>query len=389
MNFKDIKEKEQEYILHSYGRLDIALDKGENATAYDTEGVKYIDFTSGIGVNSLGFCDKGWLKAITEQAGKIQHMSNYYYNEANVKLAEELSKVTGMSKSFFCNSGAEANECAIKIARKYGEKKGASKIVTLKNSFHGRTLTTLAATGQDYFHESYQPLTEGFVYAEIDNIESVKNQLDNKVCAVMIELVQGEGGVIPADAQFINDLGVLCQGSDILLIVDEVQTGVGRTGKFLACESYGIKPDIVTLAKGLAGGLPIGVCLVNDKLGDIFTPGMNGSTFGANPVVCAGALEVVKRVSDDAFLKEVSEKSSYIKAELEKIPQIDLVRGKGLLIGISVKNADAHKIMVECSKAGLLVLTAKEMIRFLPPLTITKEEIDEGLSIFKKVLSGY
>lgn len=382
MDFNTIKEQEQQYILHSYGRVDVALDHGKGCEAWDVEGKHYYDFTSGIGVNALGYCDDGWVKAVSAQAARIQHMSNYYYCTPNVELAEKLAKASGLCRSFFCNSGAEANECAIKIARKYGEKKGAHKIVTLKNSFHGRTLTTLAATGQDAFHQIFTPLTEGFVYAEGNDIADLESKLDGSVCAVMLESVQGEGGVVPMDEEYLKAVRALCDRHDILLILDEVQTGVGRTGHFFSYQGCGIVPDVVTTAKGLGGGLPIAVCIAGEKVKDIFAPGMNGSTFGGNPVASAGALEVVSRVADEAFLEQVREKGEYFKAQLLKLPNVEYVRGRGLMLGIKVKNRDAHDVLNACAKAGLLILTAKELVRFLPPLTITKDEIDAGLKIF-------
>ncbi len=387
MNFQEIKEQENKYILHTYGRVDAALVKGKNARAWDSEGKEYIDFTSGIGVNALGYCDPEWTEAVAAQAGKIQHMCNYYYCPENTALAEELSKASGMAKSFFCNSGAEANECAIKIARKYGEKRGAYHIITLKNSFHGRTLTTLAATGQDGFHQDFLPLTEGFLYADGDDLDSVKELMDSSVCAVLVETVQGEGGVVPIEKEYLQKLRKLCDERDVLLLVDEVQTGIGRTGNFFSFQGCEVTPDVVTAAKGVAGGLPMGVCLVSERLGDILGPGMQGSTFGGNPIASAGARVVVRRVSDPAFLKNVREKGAYLKERLEALPQVESVRGRGMMLGVKLKKGDAHEALVSCAKQGLLILTAKELVRFLPPLTITKEEMDEGLAIFSQVLN--
>lgn len=388
MTFQQIKEQDQKYILHTYGRVDVALVKGNNATAWDADGKEYIDFTSGIGVNSLGYSDPGWVAAVAGQAGKIQHLCNYYYSPQNTALAEELCTAAGMAQAFFCNSGAEANECAIKIARKYGEKRNAHKIATLENSFHGRTLTTLAATGQDSFHADFLPLTEGFVYAKPGDLENLDALMDGTVCAVLIETVQGEGGVVPIDQEFLQGLRKLCDERDVLLITDEVQTGIGRTGYFYSYQGCGIQPDVVTSAKGLAGGLPIGVCLVTEKLRDILAPGQQGSTFGGNPVVCAGAREVVRRVSDPAFLQAVQEKGRYMAEKLETQPQVEFVRGRGLMLGINLKTGDAHDVLVKCAEQGLLVLTAKELVRFLPPLTITQDEMDRGLEIFAQVLES-
>lgn len=386
MTFQEIKDQDQQYIMRTYGRVDVALVKGQNARAWDAEGKEYIDFTSGIGVNCLGYGDPQWAAAVAAQAGEIQHLCNYYYSPQNTALAQELCQAAGMAQAFFCNSGAEANECAIKIARKYGEKWGAHRILTLVNSFHGRTLTTLAATGQEGFHKDFLPLTEGFLYAPAGDLREVDRQLDGTVCAVLIEGVQGEGGVVPMDPEFVQGLRKLCDERDVLLMMDEVQTGVGRTGYFYSYQGYGIVPDVATSAKGLAGGLPIGVCLVGEKLRNILKPGQQGSTFGGNPVVCAGAREVVRRVREPEFLAAVQEKGRYLTEKLEALPQVEFVRGRGMMLGVKLKSGDAHEVLLECAKAGLLVLTAKELIRFLPPLTITQEEMDQGLDIFAHVL---
>jgi len=387
MTFEQVKSQDQAYILHTYGRVDAALVKGRNARAWDVDGKEYIDFTAGIGVNALGYCDPEWSAAVAGQAGKIQHMCNYYYCPENTALAQELSQASGMAKAFFCNSGAEANECAVKIARKYGEKRGAYRIVTLENSFHGRTLTTLAATGQEGFHREFLPLTEGFLYAQAGDLEGIQALLDGSVCAVMLEMVQGEGGVIPMDEGFVQGLAQLCREKDVLLLIDEVQTGIGRTGRFFAYQGYGVQPDVVTCAKGIAGGLPMGACLVSERLGDILQPGQNGSTFGGNPIASAAARVVVRRVSEPDFLQSVAEKGAYFREKLEAMPQVEYVRGRGLMLGVKLKEKDAHDVLVQCAKAGLLILTAKELVRFLPPLTITQEDIDQGLAIFQQVLA--
>lgn len=387
MTFEQVKSQDQAYILHTYGRVDAALVKGRNARAWDVDGKEYIDFTAGIGVNALGYCDPEWFAAVAGQAGKIQHMCNYYYCPENTALAQELSRASGMAKAFFCNSGAEANECAVKIARKYGEKRGAYRIVTLENSFHGRTLTTLAATGQEGFHREFLPLTEGFLYAQAGDLAGIQALLDGSVCAVMLEMVQGEGGVIPMDKGFVKGLAQLCREKDVLLLIDEVQTGIGRTGRFFAYQGYGVQPDVVTCAKGIAGGLPMGACLVSERLGDILQPGQNGSTFGGNPIASAAARVVVRRVSEPAFLQSVAEKGAYFREKLEAMPQVEYVRGRGLMLGVKLKEKDAHDVLVQCAKAGLLILTAKELVRFLPPLTITQEDIDQGLAIFQQVLA--
>ena len=281
MTFDQIKTQDKAYILPTYGRVDVALVQGKNARAWDTEGKEYIDFTAGIGVNALGYSDPEWAAAVADQAGKIQHLCNYYYSPENTALAQALCQAAGMGKAFFCNSGAEANECAIKVARKYGEKRGASQIVTLINSFHGRTLTTLAATGQEGFHKDFLPLTPGFLYAEAGDLPAIEKLLDGSVCAVLLEMVQGEGGVIPMEEAFVQGLARLCKERDVLLLVDEVQTGIGRTGTFYAYQGYGIEPDVVTTAKGIAGGLPMGACLVSEALGDILTPGRTAPPSGA------------------------------------------------------------------------------------------------------------
>ena len=383
MDTKEIMETTDKYYLPVFGRSPIALDHGEGVYLYDTDGNKYTDFLAGIAVNALGYAYPPLVKAVSEQAAKIMHGSNLFYYEIQAKAAKQLCEVTGFDRVFFCNSGAEANECAIKIARKYGEKKHAYKIVTLENSFHGRTLTTLAATGQDGFHRLFTPLTEGFVYAKGNDVEDLKAKLsDPEVCAVLLESVQGEGGVVPMEEDYLKAVRALCTERDVLMMLDEVQTGIGRTGYFFSYQRAGILPDVVTAAKGLGGGLPIGVCIAGEKVKDSFAPGMNGSTFGANPVVCAGAVEVVSRVSKPEFLKKVQEKGEYFKERLLKMPNVEFVRGRGMMIGVKVKDKDAHDVLNACAKAGLLILTAKDLVRFLPPLTITKEEIDAGLAIF-------
>ncbi len=382
------KEKDLKYIMHTYGRYDVALQSGKGATAFDEDGKRYIDVSSGIGVNSLGYCDEGWVKAVTAQAGTIQHMSNYFYSKQPSDLAEKLCTLTGMAKVCFGNSGAEANECAIKIARKYSFDKygaGRNEIITLKNSFHGRTVTTLAATGQDVFHNFFFPFTEGFKYAEADNIDDVKNNIDEKTCAVLIEVVQGEGGVNILDKSFVQSVAKICDKQDILLIIDEVQTGVGRTGKLFAHEHYGVKPDLMTVAKGLGGGLPIGVCLCGEKLKDVMSPSTHGTTFGANPVVCAGANYVLDTIANEEFLNEVERKGAYLEEKLREIKEVKNVRRLGLMVGIEI-DGNAHDIAVKCVENGLLIITAKDLLRMLPPLTITKDELDEAVTILEKTL---
>lgn len=388
MDNKKIKELDNENIMHTYGRYDVCLTKGKGVYAYDDNGKKYIDVSSGIGVNCLGYCDDGWVKAVSEQAGTIQHISNYYYNKVAGVLAEKLTKATGLSKVFFGNSGAEANECAIKVARKYSFDKygrGRDHIITLVNSFHGRTIATLSATGQDVFHNYFFPFVDGFDNAIANDIESLKNTITDKTCAVMLETVQGEGGVNILDSEYLQQVRKICDEKDILFIVDEVQTGVCRTGKLYGYMHSGIKPDVVTSAKGLGGGLPIGICMVNDKLKDVMGPSTHGTTFGSNPVVCAGANYIIDTVNTPEFIEEVNKKGAYFKEKLEKIKGVKSVRQQGLMIGIEVEG-NAGDIAKKCTENGLLVITAKTLLRMLPPLNIKYEEIDEALAILKKVM---
>lgn len=383
------KEKDKQYIMHTYGRYDVALKNGKGATVYDEDGKKYIDVSSGIGVNSLGYCDDGWVDAVTKQAGTIQHMSNYFYSSQASELAEKLCSLTGFSKVCFGNSGAEANECAIKIARKYSFDKygeGRNQIITLQNSFHGRTITTLSATGQDVFHNYFFPFTEGFAYVQPNDIQALKNAITNSTCAVMFELVQGEGGVNILDKDYVSELAQLCAEKDILLIADEVQTGVGRTGKLFAYQNYSITPDLMTVAKGLGGGLPIGLCMCGDKLKDVMSPSTHGTTFGANPVVCAGANYVVDVVANEDFLNKVEEKGKYLEEKIMTMPNVKAVRRMGLMIGIELEKGNAHQLAVKCVENGLLIITAKELMRMLPPLTITYEEMDKAIEILEKTL---
>lgn len=388
MDNKKIKELDNENIMHTYGRYDVCLTKGKGVYAYDDNGKKYIDVSSGIGVNCLGYCDDGWVKAVSEQAGTIQHISNYYYNKVAGVLAEKLTKATGLSKVFFGNSGAEANECAIKVARKYSFDKygrGRDRIITLVNSFHGRTIATLSATGQDVFHNYFFPFVDGFDNAIANDIENLKDTITDKTCAVMLETVQGEGGVNILDSEYLQQVRKICDEKDILLIVDEVQTGVCRTGKLYGYMHSGIKPDVVTSAKGLGGGLPIGICMVNDKLKDVMGPSTHGTTFGSNPVVCAGASYIIDTVNTLEFIEEVNKKGTYFKEKLEKIKGVKSVRQQGLMIGIEVEG-NAGDIAKKCTENGLLVITAKTLLRMLPPLNIKYEEIDEALAILKKVM---
>ena len=386
--FSEIEALDRENVAHSYGRFPVAIEKGKNAVCWDFDGKRYIDFTSGIGVNSLGFCDDGWQKAVTAQLSKLQHISNLYYTEPCARLAKTLCERTGMKKVFFANGGAEANEGAIKAARKYSFDKygeGRSKILTLKNSFHGRTVTTLSATGQDVFHNFFFPFTEGFEFLTAGDLDELKAHADG-ACALMIELIQGEGGVVPVDEWYVRAAAKFCQEKDILLIVDEVQTGIGRTGKLFCFEQYGITPDIVTAAKGIGGGLPLAAVLFGEKTEGVFAPGQHATTFGGNPVCCAGALEVLDRL-DDGFLADVAEKGGYLRDKILKMPHVRSVSGMGLMIGIELETAVKSADVVRAGlKTGVLLLTAKEKVRLLPPLTITSGEMDEGLEALAKAL---
>ncbi|MGN0670181.1 MAG: aspartate aminotransferase family protein [Oscillospiraceae bacterium] len=384
-------EQFNKYIMHSYGRYDLVMESGEQEVSVDENGKKYIDFGSGIGVNSLGYCNDEWVEAVCNQARKIQHTSNYYYTKIQADFAKALCETTGYTDMFFGNSGAEANECAIKIARKYSFDKygkGRHNIITLTNSFHGRTLCTLSATGQDVFHNYFFPFVEGFVNVEANNIVDLHEKLDDTVCAVMFEYIQGEGGVCALDKAFVDEIFKLCAEKDVLTIADEVQTGVGRTGKFLCGEHFGHKADLTTLAKGLAGGVPIGVCLSGEKCANVLTPGTHGSTFGGNPLACAGGLAVLNKVNSAGFLDEVAKKGDYIREKLAKCSEVQSVSGIGLMIGIELKTKKGGDIAKACLENGLLVLTAKTKVRLLPPLTITYDELDEGLDILIKLLES-
>lgn len=384
-------EQFNKYVMPSYGRYDLVLDSGSGRQAVDENGKKYIDFGSGIGTNSLGYCNENWVRAICDQAHKIQHTSNYYYTKVQADFAKALCETAGYTDMFFGNSGAEANECAIKIARKYSFDKygkGRSNIITLVNSFHGRTLCTLSATGQDVFHNYFFPFVEGFVNVEANNIEDLRAKLDDTVCAVMFEYIQGEGGVMALKQEFVDEIYRLCAEKDVLTIADEVQTGVGRTGKFLAGDNFGKKADLTTLAKGLAGGVPIGVCLSGEKCANVLTAGTHGSTFGGNPISCAGGLAVLETVNKPGFLDEVARKGAYIREKLLTSPEVASVSGMGLMIGIELKNKKAGDVVKAALDKGLLLLTAKTKIRLLPPLTITYEEIDKGLEILLGLLNA-
>lgn len=382
----DIKQKDKKYVLGTYGRYDLLIVRGAGAECEDETGKKYIDLGSGIGVNALGYCDGGWIKAVEEQLETLQHTSNLYYTAPCALLAEALCERTGYKKVFFCNSGAEANEAAIKTARKYSFDKygaGRDKIITLNKSFHGRTMATLTATAQEAMHNYFFPFNEGFVYCDKD-IEEIKKH--KGVCAVMLEFIQGEGGVIPMDKNFAAQVYEYCAANDILFIADEVQTGVGRTGRFLCSEHYGIKPDITTLAKGLGGGLPIGAMLAGEKCESVMGAGTHGSTFGGNPVVCAGGRYVLSRI-DDKLLSEVKEKGEYIKSRLSGVKGVKSVSGLGLMLGIELARKKAADVVKECISRGVIPLTAKDKVRLLPPLVITMEQLEKAVDVLARVIA--
>ena len=382
------KQLDNEYVAHAYGRFDVCLKSGKGAVLYGEDGKKYIDFTSGIGVNAFGIADDKWKAAVVAQLDMVQHTSNLYYTRPCAELARLLCEKTGLSKVFFGNSGAEANEGAIKFARKYSFDKygeGRKTIITLTDSFHGRTITTLAATGQDEFHTIFAPFTEGFKYCPANDVEAIKKMATDDVCAIMLECIQGEGGVNCLTAEFVSAVAEIAEEKDILIICDEVQTGNGRTGRYFAYEHFGITPDIVTTAKGLGGGLPIGAVLFGEKVAPCVTPSSHGSTFGGNPIATAGAVNIVSRI-DDALLGEVSEKGKYITEKLSEIKGVKGVSGMGLMLGIAT-DKNAADIAKECLANGLLVLTAHHnKVRLLPPLTIGYEEIDEGLKILREAI---
>ncbi|HIY22068.1 MAG TPA: aspartate aminotransferase family protein [Candidatus Flavonifractor merdigallinarum] len=391
MNHAQLVALDHQHTLQTYGRFDVDIDHGKGATLWDLAGRKYIDFTSGIGVCSVGYGNETWAKAIYDQALTLGHISNLFYSQPYAQLANTLCERTGMAAAFFGNSGAEANEGLIKLARKYSfgqYGKGRSTILTLKNSFHGRTITTLTATGQDVFHQYFFPFMEGFRYADANDLDSVKAQGGDDVCAVLVELVQGEGGVLPLESAFVQGLAQLCAEKDWLLLVDEVQTGVGRTGTLFAFQQYGVSPDAVSFAKGIAGGLPMGGFLVNEKCRPVLGPGTHASTFGGNPI-CSAAARAVLDILDEDALKAVTEKGNYLRAGIEKLQKksIGATRGLGLMIGVEVKEGYTNKALAaQLIENGLLVLTAGPALRLLPPLTITKDEMDQGLAILDRVL---
>ena len=380
MGFIDI---DKQYVANTYARFPIEIVNGKGSLLYSADGKEYIDMGSGIGVTAFGISDDIWKDAVIAQLNKVQHTSNLYYTEPCANLAKMLCERTGMKKVFFANSGAEANECAIKVARKYAaDKKGQdyNVIITLKNSFHGRTLTTLAATGQDKFHELFQPLTGGFVHATANDLGSVEKAVkENKACAVMIECVQGEGGVIGLDKEFVQGVEKICKDNDLVFIVDEVQTGNGRTGALYAYMNYGVKPDVVSTAKGLGGGLPIGLCMMNEKTQSVLGFGDHGSTFGGNPVCAAGAISIVERLTDE-FLNEVKVKSEYVFNTLKNAKGIESVSGMGLMVGIKTTRP-VKEVLSECIENGVLCLTAKDKLRLLPALNIPMETLKKAVEV--------
>ena len=391
MNTQAIIARDDANVLHTYGRSPIALVEGCGMYARDAEGREYLDFTSGIGVNALGFCHPAWVAAVSAQAARLQHTSNLYYTEPCGALAAELCRRTGLDAVFFGNSGAEANEGAIKAARKYSVDTygpGRSKVLTLVNSFHGRTLATLTATGQEVFHRDFGPFPEQFAYVPAGDFGALEAAAGPDTCALMLELVQGEGGVVALEKAYVEQVAAFCRQRDILLLVDEVQTGVGRTGTFLACEQYGLQPDIVTLAKGLGGGLPIGAVLMTRKVAQHMGPGSHGSTFGGNPVACAGALAVLGELTDDRLAKD-NALAAALRAGLQTLPHVQAVTGLGLMVGVAFADGvSAAAVRTACERQGLLVLTAKTRLRLLPPLILTQEDVEKALAILRSVLES-
>ena len=379
---------DKQYVANTYNRFPVEIVRGQGSECFDADGKRYIDMGSGIGVTAFGYADESWQAAVTAQLGAVQHTSNLYYTEPCAQLAQVLCERTGMSKVFFANSGAEANECAIKVARKYAaDKKGADHhvILTLQNSFHGRTLTTLAATGQDHFHALFQPLTPGFVTIPANDVAALEAAVkEHKVAGILFECVQGEGGVLPLAADYVKAMANICAREDILLMVDEVQTGNGRTGSLYAFQQFGIAPDVVTTAKGLGGGLPIGACMMSAKCESVLGFGDHGSTYGGNPVCCAGALNVIGRI-DDALLDEVKAKSAYVFDRLSKAEGVKSVSGMGLMIGVECEKP-VGEVLTACREAGVLALSAKTKLRLLPPLNIPMALLEEAIDVIMEAL---
>ncbi len=383
-----ITKIDKQYVANTYNRFPVEITYGRGSECWDADGKRYIDMGSGIGVTAFGYADEAWQAAVTAQLGAVQHTSNLYYTEPCAKLAEHLCSRTGMSKVFFANSGAEANECAVKVARKYAaDKKGADYhvILTLQNSFHGRTLTTLAATGQEHFHKLFQPLTPGFVSVPANDVTALETAVaEHKVAGILFECVQGEGGVLPLDKSYVQAIADVCTAEDILLMVDEVQTGNGRTGSLYAYEQFGITPDVVTTAKGLGGGLPIGACMMSEKCESVLGYGDHGSTYGGNPVCCAGALNVLSRI-DDGLLAEVKSKSAYVFERLSQAKGVKSVSGLGLMIGVECEKP-VSDVLTACRENGVLALSAKTKLRLLPPLNIPMELLTEAIDVIMEAL---
>ena len=388
----EIKQLDSDYIAQTYGRFNLALSHGKGCQVWDFEGNEYLDFTSGIGVNSLGWADDDGLKAVVLQASSLAHTSNLFFTEPSSRLAKKLAKASGLKRVFFANSGAEANEGAIKTARKYSHDKygkDRATVLTLVNSFHGRTISTLSATGQEIFHQHFFPFTKGFDHTPANELRVLETRLGQKdVCAIILEVVQGEGGVCSLDHEYLQGVQALCHQYDVLLIIDEVQTGIGRTGTMFAYQQFGLTPDIITLAKGLGGGLPIGAFVLGEKVQDTLGKSDHGSTFGANPVSCAGANAVLAKI-DDAFLAEVKRKGEKLQKALAALPKVKSVSGLGLMIGVEFEEGTkAADIVAKCIEKGVLFLTAKTKLRLLPPLIINDEQIEKGIALLKEVLEA-
>jgi len=388
----EIKQLDSDYIAQTYGRFNLALSHGKGCQVWDFEGNEYLDFTSGIGVNSLGWADEDWLKAVIRQASSLAHTSNLFFTEPSSRLAKKLAEASGLKRVFFANSGAEANEGAIKTARKYSHDKygkDRATVLTLVNSFHGRTISTLSATGQEVFHQHFFPFTKGFDHTPANELRALETRLGQKdVCAIILEVVQGEGGVCSLDHEYLQGVQALCHQYDVLLIIDEVQTGIGRTGTMFAYQQFGLTPDIITLAKGLGGGLPIGAFILGEKVQDTLGKSDHGSTFGANPVSCAGANAVLAKI-DDAFLAEIKRKGEKLQKALAALPKVKSVSGLGLMIGVEFKEGTkAADIVAKCIEKGVLFLTAKTKLRLLPPLIINDEQIEKGIALLKEVLEA-
>ena len=388
----EIKQLDSDYIAQTYGRFNLALSHGKGCQVWDFEGNEYLDFTSGIGVNSLGWADEDWLNAVVHQASSLAHTSNLFFTEPSSRLAKKLSEASGLKRVFFANSGAEANEGAIKTARKYSHDKygkDRATVLTLVNSFHGRTISTLSATGQEVFHQHFFPFTKGFDHTPANELRALETRLGQKdVCAIILEVVQGEGGVCSLDHEYLQGVQALCHQYDVLLIIDEVQTGIGRTGTMFAYQQFGLTPDIITLAKGLGGGLPIGAFVLGEKVQDTLGKSDHGSTFGANPVSCAGANAVLAKI-DDAFLAEVKRKGEKLQKALAALPKVKSVSGLGLMIGVEFEEGTkAADIVAKCIEKGVLFLTAKTKLRLLPPLIINDEQIEKGIALLKEVLEA-